>query len=153
MTNRLRSWRPDAFILGLVAGGVVAVGAVWVAWPFPPFGWWSVSAEVNGHDVDRHGGVSIVLADSLGRIVQRCAGGCDDVRFRQSAAEGDYEVKVLDTRGICVACDNVGYVTNGLPTDLVISGEDALRVKGGMAGLTPPPAPDGPAAGRETPTR
>ncbi|TAJ70701.1 MAG: hypothetical protein EPO51_16560 [Phenylobacterium sp.] len=153
MTNGVRGWRPGAFILGLVAGGAVAVGAVWIAWPFPPFGWWSVSAEINGHDVDRHGGARIVLSDGLSRITQRCAGGCDDVQLRQSTGEGDYEVKVLDARGVCVACDNAGYVTDGLPTDLVISGEDALHVKGGMAGLTPTPVPSRPAAGREIPTR
>lgn len=128
----------------------MAALALWIAWPFPPFGQWSVDVAVNGRDVDRHGGARIVFSDGLSRITQRCADGCDDVQFRQSTVEGDYEAKVLDGRGMCVACDNAGYVTNGLYTALVIEGENALRIKGGMAGLTPPPAPATP---REQPIR
>lgn len=153
MTSGTRGRRPGAFILGLFVGALVAASASWIAWPFPPFGQWSVNAEVVGQDVDRHGGAHIILSDGLDRIIQHCADGCDDVRLRQSTAEGGYDVKVLDAHGICVVCDNAGYVTNGLPTDLVISGEGALRVRGGMAGLTPTPAPVRPGAGRETPTR
>lgn len=118
----------------------MAALALWVAWPFPPFGQWSVDVAVNGRDVDRHGGARIVFSDGLSRITQRCAGGCDDVQFRQSTVEGAYEAKVLDARGMCIACDHADYVTNGIVTGLVIEGEEALRIKGGIAGLTPPSA-------------
>lgn len=124
-----------------------------MAWPFVPFVDWNVGIEVNGRDVDKHGGACIVIASERSRTTQRCAAGCDDVQFHESASDNAYVVQVLDARGICVACADIGYVTNGMRTQLMISGEDFLSIEGGMAGLTPPPAPDGPAAGRETPTR
>lgn len=148
MTDGLRSRRPGAFVLGLIVGGLVAGAALLAVWPFPPFGQWSVSVEVNGRDADRHGGVQLVYSDGVGRITQRCVGGCDDVRFRQSTAEGGYVVKVLDLRGGCIAGGEAGYVTNGIDTRLAVEGEDVLWVKGDMVRSTPTTAP---AAGRETP--
>lgn len=118
-----------------------------------PFAGWNVGVQVNGRDVDLHGGVRITVANERASITQRCVGGCDDVQFRESTSDNAYEVNVLDARGLCVACADIGYVTNGVRTQLTISGRDFLSIEGGTAGLTPSGAQDRPSAGRETPTR
>ncbi|MEO8113913.1 MAG: hypothetical protein ABI655_06005 [Phenylobacterium sp.] len=59
------------------------------------------------------GGASVVVRNKRGALIQTCNGACDDLRYQAHDDENDYEVRVLDARGGCVACDQPRGVMGG----------------------------------------
>ena len=101
-------FRFTAFRTGLLAGVVGFLAAalglhLWLA-PTTSDGF-NVDVLSAGADVSRAGGAALVIRSKRGTLTQTCHGLCDDLRYQAHDDENDYEVRVLDPRGGCVACD------------------------------------------------
>ena len=129
-----RFFQPTAFRLGFAAGVILfLVGAgllhLWLA-PYRTDGF-NVDVASSGADVSLHGGRKLVVRNGRGSLTQICNGACDDLRYRASDDENDYEVKVLDAKDACIVCDQPRGIMGGYggwSHRWTISGADALKI-------------------------
>jgi hypothetical protein len=100
-----------------VLAGVATLAAVafglhqWLA-PSRAAGF-NVEVVSAGADVTRGGGAVLSVAAKQGSLTQTCNGACDDLRYQANDDEADYEVRVLDSRGACLVCDQPRGVMGG----------------------------------------
>jgi hypothetical protein len=102
------SFRLTAFRAGVLAGLIAFVAGagllhVWLR-PSTSEGF-NVDVSSAGADVSRSGGAALEIRHKRGAVVQTCRGACDDLRYEAHDDENNYEVRVLDARGQCIACD------------------------------------------------
>jgi hypothetical protein len=135
-TPRQHGWlRMTAFRSGLLAGVVGFVAAAWLlhVWLSPAStADFNVDLVSRGADVSLGGGAALVVSNKRGLLAQTCRGTCDDLRYRAHDDETDYEVRVLDAKGACVACDQPRGVMGGYGTwshRWLIAGERPLKIK------------------------
>lgn len=120
-SSRSRS-RFGPFGWGAALGGVLALAAAGISWPYPTFDSWNVGVDVTGKDADRLGVARVSVTHDRGGMTQACVGGCDDVQLREASSDNAYEMKAVDKAGACVVCTAEGYVTNGIRTRFTVGG-------------------------------
>jgi hypothetical protein len=130
-----RRFRITAFRLGLVSGLATLAATLWVlhAWLSPSRSdGFNVDVASRGADVSQSGGAAVVVSHKRGRLTQSCVDGCDDLQFRAHDDENDYEVRVLDAEGACVACDRPRGIMGGYggwSHRWRIAGEGPLKIR------------------------
>jgi len=124
-----------AFRWGLVAGAVpiLVVGAgvylsiepYFYALPF------KVELLSNGADIDRAGGVKVIVTNGQGPVMtQLCRDGCDDLQFQAQPSDNAVGVAVLDrARRPLTPPLTPLYVTTGMLTRFVVADDAGLKVR------------------------
>lgn len=121
-----------AFRVGLFAGlalglSLLAALTTYVRSIYAP---WNVSVISRGADLSRHGGARLEVKSGRGSSVTLlCRGECDDLVLRETSGDNSYDVDVLDTRGNCIRCTSLGYITGGFITKAEVSGAKQLNVR------------------------
>lgn len=132
--ERRRLLRWTSFRAGLAVGLVAFLAGVWSLhlWLAPARSdGFNVDVTSRGSDVSAGGGASVVVRNKRGAVTQTCNGACDDLRYRAHDDENDYEVRVLDVRGACVACDQPRGVMGGYGAwsqRWLIAGQHPLKI-------------------------
>jgi hypothetical protein len=130
-----RRWpKLTAFRAGFLLGLATLVAGAWFLnhWLTPAHSsGFNVDVASAGADVSRGGGVVLVIRDKRGSLTQTCRGACDDLRYQAHDDETDYEVRVLDASGACVACDRPRGIMGGYggwSHRWVIAGQRPLKI-------------------------
>lgn len=130
----VRMFRVTAFRVGLLAGLVSFFAGAWLLHgalaPTTSSGF-NVEVTSTGADVSRNGGTALVIRNKRGSLVQTCNDACDNLHYQAHDDENDYEVRVLDARGACVACDQPRGIMGGYGAwshRWVIAGERPLKI-------------------------
>jgi hypothetical protein len=131
-----RTWfRLTAFRLGVAAGLgaffslVCLVDALLAPAPGAPKPSFDVDIASIGADVSRAGGAALVVRHRDGALIQTCRGRCDDLRYQAYTGETNYDVRVLDPKGACVACDPPRLTGGGYGTmRWEIAGQRPLKI-------------------------
>ncbi|MEW5685788.1 MAG: hypothetical protein AB1942_12795 [Pseudomonadota bacterium] len=135
--NVKQLFRPSPFRIGLLTGLVLFLAMAGLAYAVSlsmKGSAFNIEASAVGADLDRHGASRIVLSRTHGVMFQQtCLGGCDDLSLRKHVPEGSYELRVVDAKGACVACDGVaGYVAGGSyagTTRWELKGQDRISAR------------------------
>jgi hypothetical protein len=132
--GKRRLFRFTAFRVGLLAGAVsflVGAGLLHAAMAPIRLSGFNVDVVSTGADVSRNGGVTLIIRNRRGSLTQICNGACDNLHYQATDDENDYEVRVLDARGACVACDKPRGIMGGYGAwshRWVIAGEHPLKI-------------------------
>ena len=123
-----------AFWMGLLFGLAGFLAGAWLfhLWLAPTTAQgFNVDVASLGADVSGNGGRAVVIRNKRGALTQTCNGACDDLHYQAQDDENDYEVRVLDTRGGCIACDRPRGIMGGYGAwshRWVISGARPLKI-------------------------
>jgi hypothetical protein len=120
-----------AFRCGAVCGlalGLVVVGlsAAAVRSTYTP---WNVGLISRGADVSRHAAATLELRSGRGFVTLVCRDACDDLVLSETSGDNSYTLDVLNTKGECIRCAALGYVTGGFDTKAEVGGAEQLKVR------------------------